>query len=320
MLYLDECRGWIIIDEIQRRPELFPMLRVLVDHHAKDQRYLILGSASRDLMQQSSESLAGRVAYMELPPLLLEEVDDPVKHRVRGGFPRSYLASTDSASYDWRRHFITTFLERDIPALGINIPAETLRRFWMMLAHCHAQLLNASELGRSFGISHHTVQHYLDILVETFMVRRLQPWHENIGKRQVKTPKVYLRDSGLYHALLGIQNFAALHNHPAVGASWEGYALEQVIAHHGATSDESYFWAVHSGAELDLLLMQNGQRLGFEFKYSDHPKVTPSMKQAQELLRLDSLVVIHPGSGNYPIASGIRAIGLQDYCAPPSSR
>jgi len=318
MLYLDECRGWIIIDEIQRRPELFPMLRVLVNHHAKDQRYLILGSASRDLMQQSSESLAGQVAYMELPPLLLEEIEDPIKHRVRGGFPRSYLAPTDAASYDWRRHFITTFLERDIPALGINIPAETLRRFWMMLAHCHAQLLNASELGRSFGISHHTVQHYLDILVETFMVRRLQPWHENIGKRQVKTPKVYLRDSGLYHALLGIQDFAALHNHPAVGASWEGYALEQVIAHHGATPDESYFWAVHSGAELDLLLMQDGRRLGFEFKYSDHPKVTPSMKQAQELLRLDSLVVIHPGSGNYPIGSGIRAIGLQDYCPRPS--
>lgn len=314
MLYLNELRGWIIIDEIQRRPEIFPILRVLIDRHPYEQRYLILGSASRDLLQQASESLAGRCAYMELPPLLLEEIDNPVNHRLRGGFPRSFLAKSDVASYDWRRSFITSFLERDIPALGIRIPAETLRRFWMMLAHYHAQPLNASKLGTAFGISHHTVQHYLDILVETFMVRRLQPWYENIGKRQVKTPKIYLRDHGLYHALLGISNVQALHNHPAIGDSWEGYALEQIIAHHSATPEECYFWGIHSGPELDLMLIQDDQRLGFEFKYSDTPTVTNSMRQAQKCLKLNSLIVIHPGEGNYPLAPDIRAVGLQNYC------
>lgn len=282
----------IVIDEIQRRPDLFPVLRVLVDKTS--QKFLILGSASRDLIKQSSETLAGRIGYLELCPFSLKEVNDFKKLWLRGGFPRSYLASSDKASFAWRKSYITTFLERDIPNLGFQVPPAVMRKLWMMLAHYHGQVLNASELGSSLNLSHHTVKRYLDILSGTFMVRTLSPWFENISKRQVKSPKVYLRDSGLLHALFGLETFDHLQNYPKLGASFEGFALEEIIKEYETTVEECYFWATHAGAELDLLLIKDGKRLGFEFKHTDSPKITPSMKIALETLKLDQLYVVFP--------------------------
>lgn len=312
-LALGELRGLIVLDEIQRRPDLFPFLRVLVDEERKDRRFLILGSASRDLIRQGSESLAGRIAFIELPPFSWPEVKDLRRLWVRGGFPRSYLARSRGASFEWRKAYITTFLERDIPALGINVPPAALRRFWMMLAHYHGQILNLSELGRSLAVADTTIRRYLDVLTGTFMVRQLQPWFENIGKRQVKSPKIYLRDSGILHALMGPQDEQALRTHPKLGASWEGFALEQVLNVLQAAPEETYFWATHGGAELDLLVFHKGKRLGFEFKYTDSPRLTPSMKTAREDLHLDELTVIHPGKERFPLAEGIRAVGLEAF-------
>lgn len=301
----------IVIDEIQRRPELFPVLRVLCDEHEKKRKFLILGSASRDLIRQSSETLAGRIGYIELLPLTLFEVKDSDRLWLRGGFPRSYLAENDNDSYLWRQSYITTFLERDIPNLGFDIPAPQLRRFWLMLAHYHGQIFNASELGRSLAVSDNTTRKYLDILAGTFMVRVLTPWVENINKRQVKSPKIYFRDSGILNALLGNSTALQIQSDPRLGALWEGFALEQVIAAVRATPEECYFWATHAEAELDLLIIKNGKRLGFEFKFGDSPRLTKSMHIACADLKLDHLILIYPGTLIFPLAEGITAYGLE---------
>ncbi len=300
----------IVIDEIQRRPELFTVLRVLADQNPKKQ-FLILGSASRDLIHQSSETLAGRIGYIELYPFSMPEAKDSAKLWLRGGFPRSFLAASNADSYLWRQSYITTFLERDIPSLGFNLPPQQMRRFWLMLAHYHGQVFNASELGRSLGVSGHTVRKYLDILNGTFMVRVLHPWFENLKKRQVKSPKIYFRDSGILHALLGIRDEGELRTNPKLGAFWEGFALEEVIRNFQATSEECYFWATHADAELDLLIVKNGKRLGFEFKYTDAPKATKSMRIAHLDLKLDHLTVIYPGVEVFPLSDNITAVGLQ---------
>ncbi len=311
LLSLSLLTGLIVIDEIQRAPNLFETLRVLVDNKDLNQRYLILGSASRDLIAQSSETLAGRITYLELTPFMFDEFHQMEKLWLRGGYPLSILAESDEISVDWRKGYIKTFLERDIPSLGINIPAEQLRRFWMMLAHYHGNMFNASELGRSLGMSHKTMKEYADILTGTFMVRQLQPWYENIGKRQVKTPKIYIRDSGIFHTLIGINSEADLLLNPKLGASWEGFALEQIIFHLNAEQSECYFWGTHQQAELDLLIVRNGKKHGFEIKYSGAPKLTKSMQIAKEDLSLDSLTVIYPGDIEYPLTKDIHVKPLK---------
>ncbi len=301
----------IVIDEIQLRPDLFPILRVLVDKKERQQKFLILGSASRDLIQQSSETLAGRVGYIELTPFSLVEVKNSEKLWLRGGFPNSYLAPTDQVSIVWRKNYIKTFLERDIPALGFTIPPQTMRRFWLMLVHYHGQTLNVSELGRSLGISDHIIRKYVDILVGTFMVRSLEPWFENLKKRQVKAPKIYFRDSGILYSLIGIDDNEQLQIHPKLGAFWEGFALEEIIRTLQASPEECYFWATHADAELDLLIIKNGKRLGFEFKYVDAPKVTKSMRIALEDLKLDHLFIIYPGDKTFLADHKIDGVGLE---------
>ncbi len=313
-LALGHLEGLIIIDEIQLRPELFPTLRVLIDEPQKKQSWLILGSASGKLLHQSSETLAGRIAYLEINPFDYNEVDGETDLWLRGGFPRSYLAQSDMASFEWRRQYIKTFLEQDIPNLGIRIAPLNLRRFWMMLAHYHANIFNAEELSRSLGINSKSVRHYLDILTSTFMFRQLQPWWENISKRQVKSPKIYFRDSGLLHFLLDIEDRLNLNRHPKIGASWEGFALEEIIRYHHAEAEACFFWSTHSHAELDLILFQKGKRLGFEFKYTEAPKLTKSMQIACEDLKLDELTVIYPGTRQFFLSAKIKAINLFDYC------
>jgi len=310
-LALEGLSGLIVIDEIQRAPDLFPLLRYLVDQHP-DQRYLILGSASRDLLRQSSETLAGRIAYHELGGLGLRDLgmDRWRELWLRGGMPRSVLAATDETSTLWRQQYIATFLERDIPQLGIQIPAATLRRFWTMICHYHGQILNHSELARSFGISDMTVRRYLEILEGTFMIRLLQPWHVNLGKRLVKRPKLYLRDSGLFHSLLAIDLFPQLATHPKLGASWEGFALEAAIRAIGKRSEELTFWATHSGAEVDLFWQQAGKNLAVEVKYADAPRITPSMKSALIDLQLDHLWVLYPGDRQYLLSDKITVLPL----------
>lgn len=300
----------IIIDEIQRIPELFPVLRVLVDE--KPRKFLILGSASRDLLQQSSETLAGRIGYIELTPFSVTEVHEQKKLWLRGGFPRSYNAKTNEESYAWRQAYIATFMERDIPNLGFKIPAPQMRRLWMMLANNHGNMLNYSEIGTSLGITHHTVRYYTEILAGTFMVRILEPWFENVAKRQVKTPKIYIRDSGLLHTLLGIQNQEELRVYPRLGASWEGFALEEIIKINHAQPEECFFWAVQSSAELDLLIIKNGKRIGFEFKYTDAPTMTKSMITAVNDLNLDHLYVIYPQNVSYTLSEKISVHGLEN--------
>lgn len=309
-LALESLSGFIVIDEVQRTPELFPVLRVLVDANKDHQKYLILGSASPDLLRQSSESLAGRIEYLSLPPLSLFETDDPNRLWLRGGFPNSYLAVNNEASLRWRNAYIRTFLERDIPNFGIDIAPNHLHRFWMMLAHYHGSIMNYSEIGKSLNISHKTARHYSDILAGTFMIRQLSPWHENISKRQVKSHKIYFRDSGLYHALLQIPDMDSLQRHPKLGASWEGFALEETIRQYGCADNEIYFWATHGEAELDLLLFHKGKKLGFEFKYSSSPKITRSMRIAMEDLNLDKLTIIYPGNKNYLLAENIHVEGI----------
>lgn len=310
ILALEGLSGLVVLDEIQHRPDLFPALRVLADRRPIRTRFLVLGSASPDLLRQSSESLAGRIAYHPLPGLSLAEVGSEHLDKLwlRGGFPRSYLARTNPESFDWRLSFIRTFLEKDLPGLGISVPAETLHRFWSMLAHYHGQVLNTSELARSFGVADTTVRRYLEILVSTFVVRQLRPWAENLRKRQVKAPKVYLTDSGLLHALLDLKARTDLERHPKVGASWEGFLLESVIQHLGARPEQCYFWATHTGAELDLLLVRGNERWGFEFKRTTAPKITPSMRSAWEDLKLTRLDVLHAGQQTFPLAKGMRAV------------
>jgi predicted AAA+ superfamily ATPase len=310
LLALGPLRGLVVIDEFQRRPDLFPVLRVLADRPRRPARFLLLGSASPDLLRGSSETLAGRIAYHELPGFSLAEVSP---HRLgalwlRGGFPRSFLARTEPASWRWRQQLIRTFLERDLPGLGLRLAADTLQRFWTMLAHHHAQVWNASELGRAFGVADTTVRGYLDLLASAFMVRLLLPWSENLGKRQVKAPKVYLRDTGLLHALLAIRSAGDLERHPKVGASWEGFMLAQVIQHLGAEPRECHFWATHGGAELDLLVVRGRRRLGFEFKRTSSPTLTRSMRTALADLKLERLDVLHAGDSTFPLGPTIRAV------------
>lgn len=312
MLALRGLRGLVVIDEVQRLPGLFPVLRVLADRPGRPAKFLLLGSASPDLRRQGSESLAGRIANYVLPPLDLDEVGHASLERlwIRGGFPRAFLARSEAASVEWRREFISAFLERDLPQLGFGLPAHTMRRFWTMLAHYHGQVWNASEFARSFGVADTTVRNYLDALSATYIARQLQPWHENLAKRQVKSPKVYLTDSGLLHSLLGIGSRKELESHPRLGASWEGFALEEVIRILGARPEECYFWATHAGAELDLLIVKGGKRLGFEFKRSEAPSLTPSMRIAFKDLKLDRLDVVHAGRETFPLAEKMRAIPL----------
>ncbi len=307
---LDPLDGLIILDEVQRVPDLFTTLRVLADQPDANRKFLILGSASKDLLRQSSESLAGRIAYIELPPFSLFEASDAQKLWIRGGFPKSYLAEKLDDSIYWRKQYVATFLERDIPNLGIQIPPSSLRRFWMMLAHYHGQVFNASEIGQSLGISDTTVRQYLDILSGTFMVRQLTPWLVNTKKRQVKTPKIYFRDSGIFHTLSGITDYKALLHHPKLGASWEGFALEEIIRYNRADPEDCFFWGVHNQGELDLLIAKDGKKLGFEFKYSDAPKLTQSMKTALQELELDSLEIIYPGKKDYELAPNIKVKSL----------
>jgi uncharacterized protein len=310
-LALEPLRGLVVIDEIQYRPALFPLLRVLADRAGDPARFLILGSASRDLIRQGAETLAGRIGFVEVSPFGLAEAGDEQTLWRRGGFPLSFLAASDGDSYRWRGNYIKTFLERDIPALGIQIPAAMLRRFWMMLAHAHGQHFNASEIGKSMGVADTTVRRYLDILTGTFMVRRLAPWHENLKKRQVKTPKIYFRDSGILHRLLGIEDAAQLAVHPRLGASWEGFALEHIIRLAGTPEEDVYFWGVHSQGELDLLLFHNGCRRGFEIKYTDAPRRSPSQKLAMECLGLDRLDIVCPGAMHYPLGDKVFVTGIQ---------
>ena len=310
LLALKDRRGLVVLDEIQRKPDLFPVLRVLADRPRARARFLLLGSASPTLLQQSAETLAGRIAYHTLSGLALDEVGASGLERLwrRGGFPPAYTARSLGASAAWRRDFLRTFLERDIPQLGLAIPAAALRRFWTMLAHVHGQIWNASAFGRSFGVSDHTVRRYLDLLAGTFAVRVLQPWRENLGKRQVKAPKVYLADSGLLHTLLGLETAWDLEGHPKVGASWEGFMLAQVAERLQADPEECYFWATHAGAELDLLVVRGRRRLGFELKRTTAPKLTRSMRAALGDLRLSRLDVVHAGRETFPLAPDVRAV------------
>lgn len=307
---LEPLRGLVIIDEIQRRPELFPILRVLCDRSRTPARFLILGSASPELLRQTSETLAGRVAFIEMGGFDLAEVGDESLRRLwwRGGLPRSFLARSDNESRRWRGDFIQTFLERDIRQFGVQVPAPTLRRLWQMLAHYHGQVWNASEIARSLGETHTTVKRHLDILTGALMVRQLQPWFENLGKRQVKSPKVYVRDSGLLHELLRVTSFAELEGHPKLGASWEGFVLEELIRLAGERN--CYCWRTQAGAELDLLVMLGGRRQGLEVKYADAPRLSKSMAVALEDLRLERLIVVYPGKAGYALGKRVEVLPL----------
>jgi predicted AAA+ superfamily ATPase len=311
-LTLSPLKGLIVIDEIQREPRLYEALRPLVDREARPARFLILGSASPDLIRGISESLAGRVGFVDLEGFDLIEVGvrNVRKLWLRGGFPRSFLARSEVLSLRWRQDFVRTFLERDVPQLGIRISAEALRRFWMMLAHYHGQIWNGAEIARSLGVNEHTVRHYLDVLTGTYLVRRLPPWFENISKRQYKSPKVYVRDSGLLHALLGLGSWDEIGAHPKLGASWEGFALEQVLAlAHGA---DAYFWGTHAGAELDLLLIHRGRRYGIEFKYSDAPIMTKSLHVAFAALKLNRAWIVYPGNESYAVHEKVEVVPLRE--------
>ena len=312
MTALAPVRGLVVVDEIQRQPALFPVLRVLADRPRTPARFLVLGSASPELMRHSLETLAGRIGFVEMGGFDLRETGIAALRRLwlRGGFPRSFIARSDSESMTWREDFVRTFLERDVAQLGVQIPSTALRRLWMMLAHYHGQVWNASEVGRSLGEAHTTVKRHLDVLTAAFMVRQLQPWFVNIGKRQVRSPKVFIRDSGIVHALLGLGNFAALEGHPKLGASWEGFVLEQAILTAGERN--AYFWATQAGAELDLLLSIGSKRYGIEVKYADAPTVTKSMRVAMKDLALRRLYVVYPGTKRYPLDRGIEVLPLSE--------
>jgi hypothetical protein len=309
---LRPLKGLVVIDEIQRRPELFPMLRVLADRRPLPARFLILGSASPDLLKQSSETLAGRLESIPLEGFRLADLGSAMqtRHWVRGGFPLSYTARTETDSVVWRRQFLQTFLERDVPQLGITIPAVALRRFWNMVAHYHGQIWNAAELARALAVNESTVRRHLDLMTGLFMVRQLPPWFENLGKRQVKAPKVYVRDTGLLHTLLGISNQRDLEHHPKVGASWEGYAVEEILK--ALRPDEAYYWATHQGAEIDLVLFKDGRRIGIECKRADAPTLTPSMRIALADLTLDELRVVYPGERRYALAKKVEVVPLSE--------
>lgn len=320
MLALEPLDGLIVLDEVQRMPELFPALRVLVDQDPNFERrqFLILGSASPELLTRSSESLAGRVGYVEIGGFRLSDLEPDALRSLwfRGGLPRAYLAKTDSAASIWHESYIRTFLERDLAQIGLQLPGTSMRQFWEMLAHNHGGVLNLAELGRSFGKSETTVKRYAHLLQDALMVRLLQPWHSNAGKRLVQRPKVYVRDSGVLHRLLGIGNQELLQRHIKVGASWEGFALEQMIRQLSPDVGAFHFWATHSGAELDLLWEKNGKRYGAEFKYGDAPTLTRSMQSAKESLELEHLWVVCPAGRGYGLADGISVVALEDWKPP----
>jgi len=314
-LMLGSLKSIAVLDEIQEMPGLFKVLRVLVDRPMNRTRFLILGSASPDIMKNASESLAGRLEFVELSGFALQEINAESEQALwlRGGFPRSFLADSDEDSMAWLEGFIRTFLERDIPHLGISIHSAAMRRFWTMLAHYHGQIWNASELGRAMGLSDKTMRSYLDILTGTFMIRQLQPWHENIGKRQVKAPKIYFRDSGILHKLLSLPDYHSLLGHPRIGASWEGFALEQTLQ--TVKPAQAFFWSTYSGAELDLFFLHKGRRYGIEFKFNEAPAVTKSMRTALETLNLDHLWIIYPGQQSYPAHDKISILPVRDLAA-----
>lgn len=307
-LELRPLRGLLVLDEIHRLPDIFQLLRVLADRPGTPARFLVLGSASPDLLRQTSESLAGRVGFHELDGFGLTEVDSLEKLWLRGRFPRAYLARSEPASRRWRDDFIRTLLERDLPELGSTIPSVTLRRFWAMLSHWHGQVWNGAEFGRAFGVSHTTVRRYLDLLTSVFVVRQLQPWFENISKRQVRSPKVYIGDSGILHALLGLTTRTDVVSHPEVGASWEGFIIQQIVHLLQARQDQCFHWSTHTGAKLDLLVIAGAKRYGFEVKRAEAPRLTRSMRSALETLNLDHLDVVHAGTERYQLASNVRAL------------
>ena len=313
VLALEPLKGLVVIDEVQHSPGLFAVLRVLVDR-PRSARFLVLGSAAPDLLRQGAETLAGRIAFLELDSLALGEVgaDKIDSLWLRGGLPPSCLARTEADSFQWRRDYVRTFVERDLGQLGIGVPSPAMRRFWSMLAHYHGCIWNSSGFARSFGVSDKTIRRYLDLLTGTFVVRQLQPWHANVRKRQVRSPKVYLTDTGLLHCLLGIRNRRDLETNPVLGASWEGFAMESVIAQLGADPEECFFWATHSGAELDLLVLRGSRKIGFEFKRTDAPSLTKSARVAMEDLRLNSLTVVHGGKNDFPLARNARALPARD--------
>ncbi len=310
MSALENLRGIVVIDEVQRKPELFPVLRVLADRTPLETRFLILGSASPTLLRQSSESLAGRIERVSMGGLSLAEAGLAMqsRHWLRGGFPRSFLAEDEEASLRWRQEFVQTFLERDVPQFGFAVPAIMLHRFWSMVAHYHGQIWNAAEPARSLGIGETSVRRYLDLLTDLFMVRQLPAWHANLKKRQVKAPKVYFRDTGLLHQLLGIRDEGELNRHPKSGASWEGYVVEEVLR--TIEPEEAYFWATHQGAEIDLVLVKQGRMYGVECKRVDAPQFTPSLRIALEDLKLERIAVVYPGPSRYALSSRVEAVPL----------
>ena len=315
-LALRSLTGLVVLDEVQHLPDLFRVLRVLADRPRSPARFLVLGSAAPELLRQTSESLAGRIAFHHIDGFSLDELTGHAAFSLdrlwlRGGFPASYLARDEARSLEWRRNFTRTFVERDIPSLGSGVPAAVLGRFWMMLAHWHGQVWNASEFGRALGTSDATARRHLDLLAATFVVRILRPWYENLAKRQVKSPKVYIADSGLAHALLGLETRDDLRGHPKVGASWEGFLVSQVIRRLGARPDECYFWGTHQGAELDLLVVRGRRRLGFEFKHTEAPSFTPSMRIALADLKLDELTVVHAGQDTWRMTDGVQAVAAR---------
>lgn len=311
ILALENLKGIIVIDEIQLKPTLFSLLRVLADKKRIDTRFVILGSASPSLIKGASESLAGRIHFIDMIGFSMDEVGIEQQQQLwfRGGFPLSYLATSEQKSIQWRNNFIRTFLERDIPQLGIKIPTERLRKFWYMLAHYHGNILNTSEIAKSLGLTSHTIQHYLEILVGTYMIHLQQPWYENISKRQVKSPKIFIRDSGILHTLLGV-NEQQLSYHPKIGASWEGFVIEQL--NRKFKDDEMYFWNTHGGAELDVLLLKGGKRIGFEIKYSDTPNLSRGSYSAIEDLKLDHLYVVVPNGKSYPLKEKISVFSINE--------
>lgn len=315
-LALESLRGLIVLDEVQRRPDLFPVLRGLIDRQP-DRRFLILGSAAPELLQQSSETLAGRISYYDLPPFGISEVQDTdgqASERLwlRGGFPRSYLATSEESSFQWRLEFIRTFVERDLPALGSRVPAQTHDRFWRMLAHGHGQVWNASRFATSFGVSAGSVRSYLDLLTSALVVQQLKPWHENVSKRQVKSPKIYIADSGLLHGLLDLASRVDIERHPILGHSWEGHLINQICEVTGTRSDQRYFWATHSGAELDLLITKGGERIGFEIKRTTKPSLTKSLTSARQTLKLDRTYLIHAGEHSFPLSKEVEAVSAHE--------
>lgn len=311
MTALRDLRGLVVLDEAQRIPEVFPVLRVLADRSGTPARFLVLGSASPELSRQASESLAGRVEMIDMRGFSMDELGAGARDQlwVRGSFPRSYLAESEESSIIWRRNFIRTFLERDLGVLGFGMAPQAMERFWKMLSHYHGQIWNASEVAASLGVSPPTASKYLDALEQTYMVRRLQPWHVNLGKRLVKSPKIYLRDSGIFHTLQGIHDMGELITHPKLGASWEGFALEEVLA--AFKPDEAWYYAVHSGSELDLFFRYKGKRVGIEFKRMDAPRMTKSMRVVMQDLELDQLWVIYPGTRRYPLEEGVEVVPLE---------